>query len=62
MEKDIRQIVVQITSSKYARGVVQYEADSEETENKQKIIKYDDLDSQEKSIWDDFVNLLKDKE
>lgn len=62
MEDNIRQIVVQITSSRKVRGIVQYEMDEETDElPEQKIINFEDLTNQEKEVWDSFVNLLKNK-
>ena len=62
MEDIVRQIVVQITSSKTKRAIVQYEADQETgITPDQKIINFDNLTAQEKEYWNSFVDALKNK-
>jgi hypothetical protein len=57
--ENLQQIVVQITSSPEVRAIIQYGEGF--LPNSQNLINYNDLNNDEKIIWDNFVNMIKDK-
>ena len=57
--ENLQQIVVQITTNHEVRSIAQYGIDF--LPSSQVFIKYDELNENEKTIWDNFVNMIKDK-
>lgn len=57
--ENLRQVVLQILTSPYERALAQY--GNETIPSFQVEIKYEELNSEEKKIWDDFVNMIKTK-
>jgi hypothetical protein len=57
--KDLQQIVVQLTNSPDVRSILQYGNDF--LPESQTLVKYDDLNQDERDIWDNFILMLKTK-
>jgi len=57
--ENLQQIVVQITSGPMVRALSQYGTES--IPEVQVEIEYNNLTSEEKVIWDSFVNMIKNK-
>ena len=58
--ENLQQIVVQETTSPFVRALAQYGTGF--IPETQVEVKYDDLNDQEKLIWDTFVNMIKSKQ
>lgn len=56
---NLQQIVVQLTNSPDIRSILQY--GNSFLPESQNLIKYEDLSPEEKEIWDNFIEMLKNK-
>lgn len=57
---NLQQIVVQETTAPFVRALAQY--GTEFIPETQIEVVYDELNSQEKAIWDSFVEMIKSKQ
>jgi hypothetical protein len=57
--EDLQQVILQINNAPETRLVIQYGTDI--LPSSQQIINYVDLSSDEKLIWDNFINMVNNK-